>query len=334
MKRLFIVLACGFLLEGLAGWAAEAQEAQPPTKPRRAVVTLDGRLEALPDLSATDFLIEAGKEKMEPTRIYRPDELPTLIAIVLQENQSPDFGAQLPILRDFILGQPPNTYVGLFYLSAQSVDYAAPFASNLQKVAEALRTPKGKQELAPPSPYEPLGRIAEFMDKLPDARKEILLFSEGSDALAGDSSASQNRYLARAVQVAQEAGIPVWTIYVQALPPRGRLINVDEPPDQRVAPPLSGSAAGSLPGPTDPFADSRYTPNVDFGSSYLTRLAENTGGKVYSAGKFAPDIAPFLEEFQRLLAQQFVLELPGAETPKKIKLHRKIAGVKLLYPHR
>ena len=45
-------------------------------------------------------------------------------------------------------------------------------------------------------------------------------------------------------------------------------------------------------------------------------------------------IRPYLEEFQRLLAQQYVVEFPGSEPAKKIKLNRKIGGAKLIAPKR
>jgi hypothetical protein len=253
-----------------------------------------------------------------------------------------EFGTQLPALRDFILGQPPKTYVGLFYLSSQSVDYPMPFDSDLQKVADALRTPKGQQSAAPPTPYEAMARIIEFMHKLPEARKEVLLFSEGSDAIAGNVAAGQNQSLRRATGVAREAGIPVWAIYSDALPPLSRVrqgdnLDTGAPPSPGVprGPQSSqeqvfggyGSEAATA---GDPFAASSTR---SMGVSYLSYLTKHSGGKTFSPGKSAPDIRPFLEDFQRMLTQQFVLEFSTMEPPKKIKLNRKIGGAKMLYPH-
>lgn len=324
-------------------WAAPqpaAQEEAP--KPRRAVVTLEGKLEALPSLTPADFEIEAGKQKLQPARLYGPDQLPTLIAVVLQENQTQEFGTQLPALRDFILGQPPKTYVGVFYLSVEAVETAIMFDSNLSKVADTLRVPKGMQDLAPPTPYLLVGSIVQFMDKLPAARKEVLWFSDGSDALAGDATAGQNRNLQVATRAAQEAGIPIWVMYSEAFPPRARLQRAVGEDVAGAGPPpsttptvrttqeqLFGAGAGA-----ETLERSSFEPSVQYGTSYLNYLAERSGGKVFSAGKVAPDMAPFLKEFQELLGQQFVLEFASEETPKKVKLLRKIRGAKLLHPKR
>src|SRR3990167_6154264 len=316
----------GFTVNGLAPAAQEQQQGQAPPapqepKPRRAVVTFDGDLEALPTLAPADFEIEAGKQKFNPARLYRPEEMPTVLAIVLQENQLPEFGTQLPTLRDFILAQPPNTYVGVFYLSMEAVETAVMFDSNLPKVAEALR-----------------------------ARKEILWFAEGSDATAGDATSGQNANLGQAVRHAQNAGIPVFVIYSAAIPPSSRLVSDTSAASGTI--PGSGQSAGqqtpgSSSGGRDVFSgggsppgggsrmddSSPYSPPVQYSISYLNYLADRTGGKVLTT-KAAPDIKPFLDQFRRLMTLQYVVEYPPDETIKKHKLRQKIEDTKLLHPKR
>lgn len=341
-----------FTLLAALGLAASvrAQQAQPAPaeKPRRAVVTLDGKLEALPRLAPEDFEIEAGKQKGPATRVYGPSDLPTVLAIVLQENQTSAFGTQLPALRDFILHQPANTYVGLFYLSQQAVDTAVMFDSNLEKVAAALRAPKGVQDAAPPCPYNNLMNLINYMAGLPDARKEVLVFTEGSDALAGDATPGQNQNLVRAVMASQQAGIPVWVIYSEALPPTSRAPSDTSPLSGKIPGRSGATGSGGMTaaqqssgaqgrtigaGGSDPFSSgSDYAPHVQYNVSYLNYLTDHVGGKVFSAGKFPPDIRPFLDEFQRLLAQQYVVEFSGSDPVKKVKVNRKIGGAKLLAP--
>ena len=345
----------GFTVNGLAPAAQEQQQGQAPPaaqepKPRRAVVTFDGDLEALPTLAPADFEIEAGKQKFNPARLYRPEEMPTVLAIVLQENQLAEFGTQLPALRDFILAQPPNTYVGVFYLSMQAVETAVMFDSNLPKVAEALRAPKGMRDLAPPSPYISVAKLINGMAQLPDARKEILWFAEGSDATAGDATSGQNANLGQAVRHAQNAGIPVFVIYSAAIPPSSRLVSDTSAASGTI--PGSGQSAGqqtpgSSSGGRDVFSgggspsgggsrmddSSPYSPPVQYSISYLNYLADRTGGKVLTT-KAAPDIKPFLDQFRRLMTLQYVVEYPADETIKKLKLRQKIEDTKLLHPKR
>lgn len=327
----------------------QAPPAPQEPKPRRAVVTFDG-LEVLPTLVPADFEIEAGKQKFAPARLYRPEEMPTVLAVVLQENQTAEFGTQLPALRDFILAQPPNTYVGVFFLSVQAVETAVMFDSNLPKVAEALRAPKGMRDLAPPSPYISVTNLIDYMAQLPDARKEILWFAEGSDATAGGTTSGQNASLGQAVRHAQDAGIPVFVIFSAAIPPASRLVSDTSAASGSI--PGSGTSAGqqtpgSSPGPRDIMAgggtpssgggrledSSPYAPPVQYNVSYLNYLAERTGGKVLTT-KAAPDIRPFLDQFRRLMTLQYVVEYPADETIKKLKLRQKIEDTKLLYPKR
>ena len=206
------------LLLPLGAAAQEQQQPPPADQGRRLVVTLDGKLEDMPTLTPDEFVIEMAKQKVAPKRVYKIEELPTLIAVVLQENLSLDFGAQLPALRDFILAQPPNTYVGVFYMAAQGVENPTNgFSSDLKKVADTLRTPKGKAELAPASPYESMAKVVKWMANLPAARKEVLFFSEGSDSVAGDAAPGQNRNLRVAIGETHAAGVPVWVIYTKGL---------------------------------------------------------------------------------------------------------------------
>ena len=361
-QRIFLASILVLALAGVLAPAAQEQQqgqappAQQQPKPRRAVVTFDGGLEVLPTLAPADFELEAGKQKFPPARLYRPEEMPTVLAVVLQENQVAEFGTQLPALRDFILAQPPNTYVGVFYLSMQAVETAVMFDSNLPKVAEALRTPKGMQDVAPPSPYISIANLIDYMAQLPDARKEILWFAEGSDATAGDAPSGQNASLAHAVAGAQKAGIPVFVIYSPAFPPASRLqsdtnpssgsipgrsISAGQQTPRTTGTPTSTSGAGQAPtgtgigaGGGDPFATaSPYAPQVQYNLSYLNYLAERTGGKVLTT-KAAPDIRPFLDQFRRLMTLQYVVEYPTDETIKKLKLRQKIEDTKLLHPKR
>ena len=351
-QRIFLA---GILVLALAGVLApaaqEPQQAQAPPepKPRRAVVTFDGDLEALPTLAPADFEIEAGKQKFNPARLYKPDEMPTVLAIVLQENQEAEFGAQLPALRDFILALPPNTYVGIFFLSGQAVETAILFDSNLPNVAEALRAPKGMRDLAPPSPYISIATLINGMAQLPDARMEILWFAEGSDATSGDATSGQNASLGQAVRHAQDAGIPVFILFSAAIPPASRLVS-DSSAASGTIPGRAGSAGQQTPGSGaggrntmagggSPSSGGRmedsspYTPPVQYNVSYLNYLAERTGGKVLTS-KAPPDIRPFLDQFRRLLTLQYVVEYPVDETIKKLKLRQKVEDTKLLHPKR
>jgi hypothetical protein len=309
---------------------------EPAAKPRRVVVTFDGRLEDMPEVKPEDFQIEVGKQKLPPSRILKSDQMPTVLAIVLQDNQPPDFAAQLPTLRDFITSQPPNTYVGVFYLSAQTIDFALPaphFDSDLPKVANALRAPRGSREAAPPSPYDKVAQIIAFMDRLSEARKEILLFSEGSDAVFPDSTPDQNRSLQKAAALSRQTGIPVWVVYSIAFPPERRLQPIETESAGRDVSgnPMRGASSTDV---LDRSPLGSGATGYRSGLTYLDYLADHTGGKTFSPGGFAVAIGPYLKEFQQLLKQQVVLEYAGEGELRKVKMNRKLRGVKVLAPER
>jgi len=339
---------------------ATGQQQQPAQGPqaRLLVVTFDGNLEDLPQVEPAEFQIELDKQKVAPSKLYNPEELPTVIAIVLQDNIRPAFGTQLPALRDFIVAQPQNTYVGIFYLAGQSIDNPTNgFQADLKKVAETLRAPKGQGELAPPSPYELIARLGEFMNRMPAARKEILFFSEGTDALYPDASPGQNRNMRVALDRTRDYGIPVWVIYTSdAFPPATRrVVEGDAVGDQGATGPTSASSGidaramndasvggrGSdvTPGRSsgqggDAFGESSTRPRVNFNTANLKDLADKSGGKMLSSKESLTDIAPLLEEFRTLLSRQLVLEYEGEPPIKKVKMNRKLQGVKLLAPEK
>lgn len=321
----------------VAGSVAAYQSPQEQVKPRRAVVTFDGKIEDLPKLTPADFEIKIGKKKLIPSRIYAPGELPTLLAIVLQENQKAEFEAQLAVLREFILQQPDYIYVGVFYLTVDGIKNPAQFDSDHDRVAESLRAPKGEKEQRPRAYYNDVTQLVDYMDTLPDARKEILLFTEGSDPMARGASPKRNPYLSRTIEAAHQSGIPLWVIYsaVEGVKKRSS----------------SGAVKGGLPrinpvGGTRGLGGPSHTANVNpyenvagSGRSYVKRLTRETGGKLFSEKKFAQDIQPWLAEFTKLLDRQYVLEFDADESLqdeaiKEIKLKRKIRGVKLIFPRK
>ncbi|MCI0403096.1 MAG: hypothetical protein L0212_06190 [Acidobacteria bacterium] len=347
-------LAAGLLLP--AGAPAQ-QQAPAANQARRLVVTFDGNLEDLPAVEPAEFQIELEKRKVAPKKIYNPQELPTVIAVVLTENIRQDFGTQLPALRDFITSQPPNTYVGVFYLTSQSIDNPTKgFQADLKKVAETLRAPTGQGELAPPSPYELIARIGEFMNRMPPARKEILFFSEGTDAMYPDASPGQNRNIRVALDRTRDFGIPVWVVFTNAIPPVTRRqaeagayggseqgqpgpTSASSGQDPRAMNDASYGGRGSdvmpsRPGGTIDTTESSARPRVEFNRANLKELADKSGGKMLSSKESLTDIAPLLAEFRKLLAQQLVLEFEGESSIRKVKMNRKFRDVKFLAPEK
>lgn len=321
------------LLTVTVGVTLAAQEA-PQTEPREEtsrllVVTFDGKLDTLPELAPEDFEIEVGKQKFPPDRVHGVGDLPFVLAIVLQDNLVPEFEAQLPALQDFIRAQSEQTYIGYFYLFGRDLESPEQFDADLGRVAEAVRAPKAKVELAPPSPYPGLAAVLGTLQRLPAARKQVLFFSDGSDVIPSQGTPR----LDQAVEMAQRAGIPVWTIRTKALTPRRRGgrggggsrrgQRGGAPSDRVDVTSNSGPVASNMP-------TSGGTPSLPSGNSLLKKLAKQTGGKSYSVRLDKEGLKPVLDEIQELFQRQYVLEYSADGPPKKVKLKRKVKGAKLL----
>lgn len=327
----------------VAGVFVAAKGSPEEDPPRRLVVTFEGKAEALPELEPQDFEIAIGKKKISPSKIYRPSELPTLLALVFTDNLKSDFNVHLPAVQAFIRSQPENTFVGLFYLAGNEFDVVMDFSVELDSIAEALRPPKADKNSTPHNPYNSLTRLISHMDALASARKEIVFFSDGN-GLEVRGRPESNPSIQRLVSASHAAGIPVWVMYAKAdvLKRSAQRRRTDgRPAGAGTSAPLAPAQGGarqsgggsSRPTRTGPGAGVDMLGQKD-GAEFLRYLSKRTGSKIYSAGKKAKDIRPFLADLTHLLSRQYVLEFnsPEGGKLKRVKLKRKIKNAKLLSP--
>lgn len=310
------LLILGFFpSHGLAAMQAPGDK----TVTRRAVVTFEVKDGVIPNLDPADFEIQAGKSKFAPSRIYSSGELPTVLAIVLPESLDPSFERHLPALREFILVQPKNTYVGIAYLSEEGNRDPINFLPDLSEIAGSLRAPAGTMEAGPKSSFSSLAVMLERMAGLPSARVQILFFANRHDS----TYRTANLRIMQAVEKSYSIGATVWV--VQSL--------VKYEKRKGLAPGAQVSVLGSNSRRILSQAESRTLRDASRDSlsfRLLKELAEKTGGKVLD--RMPKDLRPVLAELQELLAHQVVLEYSSSEPAKKIKLKKKIRGVKILIP--
>lgn len=309
------LLILGFFpSHGLAAMQAPGDK----TVTRRAVVTFEVKDGVIPNLDPADFEIQAGKSKFAPSRIYSSGELPTVLAIVLPESLDPSFERHLPALREFILSQPPNTYVGIAYLSEEGNRDPVKFLPDLAKVAGTLRAPVGSEEAGPKSSFSSLAVMLERMAGLPPARIQILFFTSGYDKIYRAS----NSHIMQAVEKSHAIGATVWVIQSSVRSVKRTVVR-------------SVTVLGSNSREVEAQAErmiARSQGQRGTGINLLKGLAEKTGGKVLA--RMPKDLRPVLAELQELLAHQVVLEYSSSEPAKKIKLKKKIRGVKVRAPKR
>ena len=288
---------------------------------RRAVVTFEVKDGVIPDFDPADFEIQAGKLKVAPSRIYSSGELPTVLAIVLPESLDPTFERHFPALREFILSQPPNTHVGIAYLSEEGNRDPIKFLPDLLKIADSLRAPAGKMEAGPKSSFSSLAVMLERMAGLPPARVQILFFANGHDS----TYRSSNPRIMQAVEKSHSIGATVWVIQSLVKFEKRRVLGSGTQVTVLGSNSRRTQAQAMIIAAQDRGRDGQ-------GFNLLKELAEKTGGKVLA--RMPKDIRPVLAELQELLAHQVVLEYSSSEPAKKIKLKKKIRGVKVRAPKR
>jgi hypothetical protein len=131
----------------------------------------------------------------------------------------------------------------------------------------------------------------------PRKARFVLMITDGVDPYNGSTNVTNQNspYVSAAVTDAQRSGIPVYSIYFSDAGIRG------------------GQASFS-------------------GQSYLSQIAEGTGGRAYYTGTGNPvSMAPFLEQFKKAVAETYVatFDAPGNKDLVRVKLATNLSGAKL-----
>jgi hypothetical protein len=196
------------------------------------------------------------------------------VAFLIDDGLRSSVGRQLGDIRTFITSLPPGTEIFLGYMQNGRVVSAQDFTTDHAAAARSLRIPLGSPGLSA-SPYFCL---SDFVQKWPQGSdgsskaRFVMMLTNGVDPYNGSvSPTNQNSvYVDNAIRDAQRAGVPVYSIYYGDAGVRG------------------GAASFS-------------------GQSYLSEVAEGTGGRAYFQGTGSPvSVAPFLTQFNKSIAESFV----------------------------
>ncbi|MDQ6676072.1 MAG: hypothetical protein M3Z09_02110 [Acidobacteriota bacterium] len=264
--------------------------------PARMVVTAEGsHSKPAPVVNRADVVVRQGKDQA-PVTDWQPANSGLQLLVMIDDGADSDLGLQLEDLRKFMRAQPASTEIGVDYMRNGTVISAHAFTSDHDAAARSLRLPLGIPGVVA-SPYVAL---SERIKKWPayGGRREALMVTSGIDGLypGGDI---QNPYLNRAIEDAQKAGILVHSIYYAG----------------------AGHAGHSY-----------YQTN--WGQSYLSRLADETGGEAYWQGFQSPvSFAPYLDELEARLEHQYLMTFEAKPEGKSglqpVKVRTEKAGVDL-----
>jgi hypothetical protein len=202
-------------------------------------------------------------------------------------------------LRAFINGLPQGTEVFVGYMQNGRVVSGsdnAGFTTDLAAAAQGLRLSQG----LPGASASPYFCLSDFVKNWPPSAEGqlnrqsqpthkariVLMITNGVDPYNGSTSIlnQDSPYVAAAATDAQRAGVPVYSIYYSdAGFRRGR-----------------GSFSGQ---------------------SYLSQVAQATGGTTYYQGTGSPvSLAPFLKQFQSAVAETYVATFPVDGNKKMVNL--------------
>ncbi len=271
------IAACAVLATYQAKGAAEPA-------PVTMTVTAVGKKDAPPPpLTLADIELYQGKERMQVADWRKGDVL--LLAIVIDDSLSTNIASQWNDLRAFIMKQPANTNVGVFYGRNGTVQVAQDFTPNHELAAKAVRIPLGGQG-AFSSPYL---ELQDMIKRWPDnnERKSIILISSGIDYFRGNFGPTSPD-LDPTIDRAQKSNINIWTIYA----------------------PDSGHAGRG------------FIRSFNAQSS-LAQLSDETGAESYFLGFGQPvSLKPYFDEIFTHLNNQYLLTFSSGSGGKKGRFER------------
>ena len=282
---------------------AGAQAQQTADLPVHVVVTVEAHQgRDIPVINREDVMVREGRERDQVVDwVPAQGEHAALeLMILLDDGSNATLGTQLDDLRNFISSQPGTTTVGVAYMRDGIADVVQNLTNDHSLAAKALRLPLGTRGVNG-SPYLAL---TDLVKRWPTtaARRAVVMATDGVDRLYGTGDL-QDPYLDEAIDNALRAGIAVSAIYTPSV---------------------------------GHFGHSYW--QTYWGQSYLSRLADETGGEAYYIGFTGPPVSftPFLEDVEKRLSQQYLLTFL-AKSPKKagwqrIRLMTEVPNANLVGP--
>ena len=306
MKRnCFIMMTVFTFLAFTARNAAAQQPASTTGVPVHLVVTVEARKgEEIPIINREDVMVHEGRDR-DPVTEWMPatgEHAALELFILLDDGANATLGTQLDDLRKFINAQPDTTIIGVAYMRDGIAQIVQNPTSDHALAAKALRLPLGLRGVNG-SPYFSLSDLVKRWP-LTTARRAVIMVTDGIDLFYGEGDL-QDAYLDEAIDNALRTGIAVSAIYTPGVGHYGH----------------------------------SYWQTY-WGQTYLSKLADETGGEAYYIGFTGPPVSftPFLIEIGKRLNHQYLLTFL-TKPPKKagwqrVRLMTEVPNADLVAPRR
>lgn len=258
-----------------------------------------------PPLQLEDLKIDVGKKSATRATQLIPaqgDNAALQLIIMIDDTLDPTVGGNLQELKDFVAGQPASTVIGVAYMSNAGFQMAQEPTADKDQVVKSIRLPRGTTSTMD-SPYLSLIALTKGWTQQ-QVRREVLMITDGIDRLRGESPEPSragpnfgapvyhsmptiSQDADRASEAAQRTNVVFYALYAKGVGRAGR----------------SGW-------------------DLQLGLSGLTKIADETGGEVFSLGTSQlVSFTPHLERLQKLMGNQYYLVF-AAEGRKKAGFQR------------
>jgi hypothetical protein len=290
------------ILLGVFGVVAFAQQ-EPAFPGVQASVVVSAEAQqgtTVPALHADDVIVTQGKQRdqvisLEP--LFNSQAGVQLFILIDDSLSTSDLGPKLNDIRQFITAQPANVQIGVAYMRNGTALIVQNPARDHALAAKALRLPTG-ESAGGASPYFSLGELVKRWPET-NAARQVIMISDGVDPY-WDSFSLDDPYVNEAIAQAQRARVVVNAIYARG----------------------DGHLGHTL-----------WRNNL--GQSFLSELADSTGGEVYYlATDSPPSFTPYLNEISKRMQHAYLLTFKALPGPKSgfqpVKIATEVPNVDLV----
>ncbi len=265
----------------------------------RVVVRAETKNQAPATLQASDLKLEFGGKKADISRVQplmRQGGRPVEVALLIDDGLRSNFGTQLQEVEQFVTKTAsPQVAVGVGYMRNGHAEFPSGFSTDPEQELKAVRLPISGAGVDG-SPYFCLDDLLKRWPTNTGAARVVLMITSGIDRYNGSVSPmnQDSPYVQQAMENAQKAGVPVYSIYYGR-----REVN---------------SGLGSFSG-----------------QSYLGQVAEGTGGEAFNQGTINPvSLAPYFTQFDRALQESYLVSFQTSSRKlERLKVSSTVSGLKV-----
>jgi hypothetical protein len=269
----------------------------------QTLVTVESKSEQMPALANMTISVNGKKEQL--TGWSQVPATGAQIAILIDDGLRESVGRELGDLKQFVAGLPQDSEVFIGYMRNGTVITDQGFTTDHATASEKFHLPEGTPGISA-SPYFCLSEFVKHWPSNRPAARFVMMITNGVDPYNGSTSVmnQDSPYVQTATEDAQRAGVSVSSLYFSDA---GRFMR-------------GGRANFS-------------------GQSYLTQVAEGTGGVAYYEGQGNPvSMTPYLNQFQHAISETFIATFRADASGKngknlvRIKATTDLHGVKVHAP--